>query len=342
MRVEVHRDDGQLLSRRRRRASSKRAPNALRRRVLTPIPAVAGAVTSSTPHATPSWTGKRRSSANTCDGSPASTWSVNVIAVRASGEGSRTRLRCGVDDDGRLGLRASEVARPRSRSTSAGSRDRSFAPAFAHPWPGVSEVELRAIGDGDAHRRRSSTARNEARTTTFAHSRARRSTPRRTLALRSRGTSIRSDHFLFGSPTATHPDCSSTRCSNFADVRRATTSSISSAASDCSRCRSPSSSGPGGRVRPSSLRRYAVRDARENAEGLRHLKVREWTVTPRSVNDTVREGSLVVLDPPRHGLAKGVVEALVRRRLAASSTCRVTPRRSRATLRILRRRLCPE
>jgi tRNA/tmRNA/rRNA uracil-C5-methylase (TrmA/RlmC/RlmD family) len=57
-----------------------------------------------------------------------------------------------------------------------------------------------------------------------------------------------------------------------------------------------------------------VRDARENAEGLRHLKVREWSVTPRSVNDSVGEGDVVVLDPPRGGLAKGVAEALVRRR----------------------------
>jgi len=59
---------------------------------------------------------------------------------------------------------------------------------------------------------------------------------------------------------------------------------------------------------------YAVRDARQNAEGLRNLKVREWSVTARSVNDAVGEGDLVVLDPPRGGLAKGVAEALVRRR----------------------------
>jgi tRNA/tmRNA/rRNA uracil-C5-methylase (TrmA/RlmC/RlmD family) len=43
------------------------------------------------------------------------------------------------------------------------------------------------------------------------------------------------------------------------------------------------------------------------------LKVREWAVTARSVNDTVREGSVVIVDPPRVGLAKGVVSALVRR-----------------------------
>ena len=58
---------------------------------------------------------------------------------------------------------------------------------------------------------------------------------------------------------------------------------------------------------------YAVRDARANGEGLRQLKVREWSVTPRSVNDAVEPGGVVIVDPPRQGLARGVVEALVRR-----------------------------
>jgi tRNA/tmRNA/rRNA uracil-C5-methylase (TrmA/RlmC/RlmD family) len=48
--------------------------------------------------------------------------------------------------------------------------------------------------------------------------------------------------------------------------------------------------------------------------GLSQVKVREWSVTPRSVNDTVREGTIVVLDPPRQGLAKGVADAIARRR----------------------------
>jgi tRNA/tmRNA/rRNA uracil-C5-methylase (TrmA/RlmC/RlmD family) len=58
---------------------------------------------------------------------------------------------------------------------------------------------------------------------------------------------------------------------------------------------------------------FAVRDARTNALGLKQMKVREWSVTPRSVNDAVRVGATVVLDPPRHGLAKGVAAALARR-----------------------------
>jgi tRNA/tmRNA/rRNA uracil-C5-methylase (TrmA/RlmC/RlmD family) len=43
------------------------------------------------------------------------------------------------------------------------------------------------------------------------------------------------------------------------------------------------------------------------------MKVREWSVTPRSVNDSVMPGSIVVVDPPRSGLGKGVADALLRR-----------------------------
>ena len=36
-------------------------------------------------------------------------------------------------------------------------------------------------------------------------------------------------------------------------------------------------------------------------------------MTPRAINDAVAPDDLVVLDPPRSGLAKGVADALVRR-----------------------------
>jgi tRNA/tmRNA/rRNA uracil-C5-methylase (TrmA/RlmC/RlmD family) len=72
--------------------------------------------------------------------------------------------------------------------------------------------------------------------------------------------------------------------------------------------------GPGGRVTGVESSPYAVRDARQNGDGLAHLKVREWSVSPRAINDSVSEGDVVILDPPRNGLAKGVVDALLRRR----------------------------
>jgi tRNA/tmRNA/rRNA uracil-C5-methylase (TrmA/RlmC/RlmD family) len=58
---------------------------------------------------------------------------------------------------------------------------------------------------------------------------------------------------------------------------------------------------------------YAVRDARQNGDGLRHLRVREWSVSARAINDAVGPGDIVICDPPRNGLAKGVVDALARR-----------------------------
>jgi len=71
--------------------------------------------------------------------------------------------------------------------------------------------------------------------------------------------------------------------------------------------------GPGGKVSAVEISPYAVRDARQNGDGLRQLRVREWAVAPRAVNDSVAPGDVVVLDPPRNGLAKGVVDAMVRR-----------------------------
>ncbi len=56
-----------------------------------------------------------------------------------------------------------------------------------------------------------------------------------------------------------------------------------------------------------------MRDARVNLEGLAPYKVRQWQVSPRSVSDVVQPGDLVVLDPPRTGLARGVATTLARR-----------------------------
>lgn len=70
------------------------------------------------------------------------------IAALSLGEATRTRLRCAVDEHGRLSLRQARsndlvpiqtcwVAQP------------AFNEAFSHAWRGVEEVELRAIGDGE-------------------------------------------------------------------------------------------------------------------------------------------------------------------------------------------------
>ena len=237
---------------------------------------------------------------------------INVVEPPSEPRGSRTRLRCAVDDDGRLGLRAS-----RSHEVIALDEcwiaDPSFTRAFATSWLGAEEVELRALGDGEP----------------FAV--VRRVTPRGTMheLCSLRGEPLEPST---QSRVNVHGNVFSVGPRSFWQSHRdaphmlldAVLESAGAAAGDhvtdlfsgvgLFAVPLAKAVGPGGRVTAVESSPYAVRDARQNAEGLRTLKVREWSVTPRSVNDSVGEGDLVVLDPPRGGLAKGVAEALVRRR----------------------------
>ena len=237
---------------------------------------------------------------------------ITVVEPSSDPQGSRTRLRCAVDDDGRLALRAA-----RSHDLvvldSCWIADPSFAPAFAASWHGAEEVELRAIGEGDP----------------FAL--VRRLTLRGTLhelcslrgeplepSTQSR-VKVRGHVFSVGPRSfwQSHRDAPTLLLDNVLELAGARADDhVTDLFSGVGLFAVPLAKvvGPGGRVTSVESSPYAVRDARQNAEGLRHLKVREWSVTPRSVNDSVGEGDVVVLDPPRGGLAKGVAEALVRRR----------------------------
>ena len=235
-----------------------------------------------------------------------------VVAPTSDPKGSRTRLRCAVDDDGRLGLRAA-----RSHDVvvldECWIADPSFTPAFATSWHGAEEVELSALGDGDP----------------FAV--VRRITPRGTMhelcslrgeplepSTQSR-VNVRGHVFSIGPRSfwQSHRDAPALLLDNVLELAGAGADDhVTDLFSGVGLFAVPLAKvvGPGGRVTAVESSPYAVRDARQNAEGLRNLKVREWSVTPRSVNDSVGEGGVVVLDPPRGGLAKGVAEALVRRR----------------------------
>jgi len=237
---------------------------------------------------------------------------ITVAEPSSDPQGSRTRLRCAVDDDGRLALRAA-----RSHDLvvldSCWIADPSFAPAFAASWYGAEEVELRAIGEGDP----------------FAL--VRRPTPRGTLhelcslrgeplepSTQSR-VNVRGHVFSVGPRSfwQSHRDAPTTLLDSVLELAGARVGDhVTDLFSGVGLFAVPLAQvvGPGGRVTAVESSPYAVRDARQNAEGLRNLKVREWSVTPRSVNDSVGEGDVVVLDPPRGGLAKGVAQALVRRR----------------------------
>jgi tRNA/tmRNA/rRNA uracil-C5-methylase (TrmA/RlmC/RlmD family) len=237
---------------------------------------------------------------------------ITVVEPPSDPQSSRTRLRCAVDEDGRLALR---VARSHDLVDldACWISSRTFAPAFAATWYGAEEVELRAIGDGEP----------------FAL--VRRLTPRGTMhelcSLRGEplepSTQSRVDvrgHVFSVGPRSfwqSHRDAPALLLDQVLELAGARADDhVTDLFSGVGLFAVPLAKvvGPGGRVTAVESSPYAVRDARQNAEGLRNLKVREWSVTPRSVNDSVGEGHLVVLDPPRGGLAKGVAEAIVRRR----------------------------
>ncbi len=237
---------------------------------------------------------------------------VTVIEPTSDPQGSRTRLRCGVDDAGRLSLRAAR-SHDLIALDACWIADRTFAPAFAASWHGAEEVELRALGDAGA----------------FAV--VRRLTPRGPMheLCSFRGEPLEPSthsrvavggHVFTVGPRSfwqSHRDAPSLLLDTVLEFAEARADDhVTDLFSGVGLFSVPLAKavGPRGRVTAVESSPYAVRDARVNAEGLRNLKVREWSVTPRSVNDAVGDGDVVVLDPPRGGLAKGVAEALVRRR----------------------------
>lgn len=236
---------------------------------------------------------------------------VDITLAPSPVSHSRTRLRCAVDEEGRLGLhqaRSHDVV-PLDACWIA---DDVFAVAFAREWPGVLEVELRAIGEGEPF----AVARRESeRGETFEV----RALSGETLNPSTHSRVKVRDHVFSVGPMSfwqSHRDAPrilSDTVLELADV--GVGEDVVDLFSGVGLFSVPLAQrvGSGGRVTAVESSPFAVRDARTNAQGLSHLKVREWLVTPRSVNDTVQRGSVVILDPPRHGLAKGVAQALVRR-----------------------------
>lgn len=238
---------------------------------------------------------------------------IDVTVTTPVGEvkGSRTRLRCAVDGDGRLSLRAarSHELVPLDACWIA---NEAFGPAFQNSWLGVEEVELRAIGDGEPF----AVARRETeRGTTFEL----RSMKGKPLDPTTHSRAKVHDHVFSISPLSfwqSHrraPEMLLDTVLDFAGVTPG--DEVVDLYSGVGLFAVPLAKkvGPGGRVTAVETSPFSVRDARTNATGLKQLKVREWSVTARSVNDTVREGSVVIVDPPRLGLAKGVAASIVRR-----------------------------
>ncbi len=238
-------------------------------------------------------------------------WDVEMVPG-SLGQATRTRLRCAVDEQGHLCLRKART-NDLVPIESCWVAQHAFDVAFSHPWPGVQEVELRAIGDGEP----------------FAVTRSGRDAYApvevRSLAGAPLDPSTHSrvgvgNHVYRVGPRSfwqSHRDAPTILSDTVMDlVRLDVGDDAVDLYSGVGLFSVPLARrvGDHGRVVAVESSPYAVRDARENATGLRHVKVREWSVTPRAVNDTVREDSVVVLDPPRQGLARGVVDALAARR----------------------------
>jgi tRNA/tmRNA/rRNA uracil-C5-methylase (TrmA/RlmC/RlmD family) len=237
--------------------------------------------------------------------------SVEVIAMPGSAKGTRTRLRCAVDDDGKLSLRQA-----RSHDLVAINpcwiADEAFAPAFNTSWSGNSEVELRAIGEGAPF----AVAQHlSERGTTYEL----RGLNGASLDPATQSRVNVAGHVYSVGPLSfwqSHRDAPKVLLDTVLEFARPEFGDdVTDLFSGVGLFSVPLAKavGPSGKVTAVESSPFAVRDARVNAQGLKTLKVREWSVTPRSINDTVRENAIVVLDPPRHGLAKGVGTSIARR-----------------------------
>lgn len=236
---------------------------------------------------------------------------LQLTPVAVEARGSRTRLRCGVNDQGQLCLRG-----VRSHTLvpihSCWIADPVFTPAFQTSWDGAQEVELRAIGDGEAF----AVVRRDTHRGSMVELCSLRGEPLEP-SIQSR-VSV-GGHYFSVSPRSfwqshrSAPQVLLDTVLSFADVKAG--DHVVDLFSGVGLFAVPLAQlvGPAGRVTAVESSPYAVRDARQNGDGLRQLKVREWSVSPRAINDSVSEGDIVVLDPPRNGLAKGVVDALLRR-----------------------------
>ena len=236
---------------------------------------------------------------------------VQVIETDVDARGSRTRLRCAVNAEGQLCLRTAR-SHDLIALESCWIADQSLSPAFRASWDGAEEVELRAIGDGPPF----AVVKRDTHRGTIYEICSLRGQPLEP-STQSR-VSVHGHVFSVGPRSfwQSHraaPELLLDTVLSFADVQPG--DHVADLYSGVGLFSVPLAQvvGPGGKLTAVEASPYAVRDARQNGDGLRHMKVREWSVSPRAINDAVGEGDVVVLDPPRGGMAKGVAGALLRR-----------------------------
>ena len=236
---------------------------------------------------------------------------VEVSSTDQDPRGSRTRLRCAVNEEGQLCLRA-------SRSHELVAIDacwiaaEAFAEAFSTLWDGALEVELRAIGDGDPF----AVVKRDTHRGVIYELCSLRGEPlepstQSRVAVRGHVYSVSPRSFWQSHRSA--PEVLVDSVVEFSGLQPG--DHVVDLFSGVGLLTIPLATivGPRGKVTAVESSPYAVRDARQNGDGLAQLKVREWSVTTRSINDVVAKDDVVVLDPPRSGLGKGVAATLIRR-----------------------------
>ncbi len=235
------------------------------------------------------------------------------VEVKSVGpeQASRTRLRCAVDANGRLGLRM-------SRRHDVVAVDpcwlahESLKTAFETNWAGFDEVELRAIGDEPiAVARRDEGEDSIYEVFTLDRNPLAPTTVSRVVV---NSLAFQVGPLSFWQSHRRAPELLSQQVSELLGAKEGDHVTDLYSGVGLFAVSLATVVGPGGRVVAVESSRDAVSDALINAQSHRQVVVRNWAVTPRAINDSVSTGQLVVLDPPRSGAGKAVMGALVRRR----------------------------
>jgi tRNA/tmRNA/rRNA uracil-C5-methylase (TrmA/RlmC/RlmD family) len=238
-------------------------------------------------------------------------WRVEVAEVPGGAQGSRTRLRCGVDESGELALR-------RSRShdlftiDTCWLADPRLAKGFDTTWTNAREVELRAIGDAAAFgvKRWPQVDPVVFETTTLDDEPLSNASSTVTV----RGHEFRVGPLSFWQSHRQAPELLLDEVLSHCDLSEGDRAVDLFCGVGLFTVPMAHRVGPRGRVSGVESSLDACDDAEVNGAGLRQLAVRNWRVTPRAINDVVGAGDVVVLDPPRSGAGKAVMMALAARR----------------------------
>jgi tRNA/tmRNA/rRNA uracil-C5-methylase (TrmA/RlmC/RlmD family) len=221
---------------------------------------------------------------------------------------TRTRLRCAVTESGQLALRASR-SHDLIPISSCAVAESAFAPAFENSWGKVDEVELRAIGEGEPF---AVVRRGESYDVVGLDGSRRHPDTQSRVSVRDFVYSVGPRSFWQSHRDG--PEVLVNQVLLYAQLEKGSHAVDLFSGVGLFSIAMAKEVGPTGKVVAVESSAFSVRDARQNAQGFPWVKIREWTVSARAINDAVMEGDVVVLDPPRIGLAKGVVEALARRK----------------------------